>query len=178
MRRRLHITQTLPQFTNERALFIVTGTKSLELYEAMNGTIENVLSYRIEAPECSDKEGHFAKRRGGKTLASGAVREDVEASLRVKFLRQLESSLQTIMHSGKVTAAYIFSPQHMMNDVVKVMPRAIQKQTKKVVQGNFTKLHPFEVLQKIVDKGEEKVQVITSEAMKLLQKAQLQTNLH
>lgn len=109
----MKIPQELLQFTDERALIIVSAKEEGVLYHAHDGLVEEVVNVAEHPGERSDREGFFFRSGYGKYLGSGGPEEnDSEENLRV-FVSSIASELNEAIADIKPTVMYFFQPQHL-----------------------------------------------------------------
>lgn len=158
----MQISNKLPQFKNEVALLIVTGDKESTFYIASDGQISKAESLVVRKPVYSDKEGFFA-RGGSNYYAAGSVKEISKQFLWKEFLHQFMEELHLLNDKYKPSQLYLFSPDYFVSQLIKELPNTLKAQVKHTETGNFSKLHPFELLEKIKVATEAKRAVIKTE---------------
>lgn len=143
------ISKDFPQFEGETALFIVTGRQEADFLKASSGAIEKVADFTIETPRYSDREGHFKMRGHGMTFASGAVYEAKKEKILQDFRREFKKTLKKVLADGSPDRIYLYTPDYMVHEAQKLIPRSLNSVPCKIIQGNFYGEHPFELLKKI-----------------------------
>ncbi len=166
----MKISRELPQFDTERAIFVVTGKQEAKFYLVNKGKIKEIDSFKIEKPRYSDREGWFKRRVRGFVMGSGAPLEPKKQKIIKDFLKKLEKNLKGTLSKNEVDSIYIFSPHYLLSRVKKTLPSSAKKKLEMTIDGEYYFQHPFELLEKISLKKEEKKKPKTEEAKKLLNK--------
>lgn len=145
----MNISRDLPQFTDEKALLVVTGKQEAEVYAAGDGIIEKVASCKVEKPTFSDHEGSFRMRAHGGLTRSGSYEEVRKEKLLEDFVKEFKKILKEALVNRSPDRVYLFTPAYMVNRVRDALPANIQKILKRTIRGNFYERHPFEILAKL-----------------------------
>ncbi len=165
----MKITRDLPQFQNQKALIVVTGLHEADFYIAKNGRIEKIGEFKLLYPHYSDKEGFFETAGHGRVLESGSVLETNKVEIRHRFLKEMDKILDDIIKRKGITDIYIFTPSTIKDELKKLLPKDDRKKIKHAFEGNFTKLHPFQLLSMIQAKEKIGWNVpVKAEAKKIL----------
>ncbi|OGZ42169.1 MAG: hypothetical protein A3C80_02010 [Candidatus Ryanbacteria bacterium RIFCSPHIGHO2_02_FULL_45_43] len=143
----MKIQRQLPQFENEKALFVVAGKQSGVLYYVSNGQIHELETVRVATPHYSDKEGFFATRTRGGVMFSGAVREVKKQEIRKRFSKNLAKSVKR--HASNKDFVYLFVSRQMSEEILHALPVAARKRVKKIYFGNLAEFHPFDILRRV-----------------------------
>lgn len=170
----MQIDKHLPQFSKTKALLLTTGKQTATLYLGYKGQVKEIASFSIPTPTYTDREGFFERRSGGGVLGSGSVYEAKEKDTRDKFLAKLVGEIKNTNKKYKYQDVYLFAPQYIKNTINKKLPTAIKKLVKKEFTGNYTKSHPFVLIQHIREwegKKSQKTKPTSKEAKKILEKS-------
>lgn len=144
----MKLSQTLPQFAKDTALFVVTGTEEADFYLAHDGDLKKVASFMVPKPHYSDREDFG--RKGSVVFESGDKASQLKKAIRREFLQGVKDNLKKIAGSAAgITAVYVLAPSEVKKEVVAVLPAKLKPKLKKIISGNFHKEHPFEWLKKI-----------------------------
>ena len=148
----MKITRDLPQFENKHALIVVAGLHAADFYIAGNGIMEMTGEFKMLYPHYSDKEGFFESAGHGQIFESGSVLEVNKAKFRHRFLRELDTLIDDTIIRKEITDVYIFAPDFVTNELLKLLPKKDKKQVRYFFKGNFIHLHPFYLLDLIKKK--------------------------
>ncbi len=166
----MKISEKLPQFT-KKSLIVVAGGQSAEIYFAHQGVIDKIDSIELENQKYSDKEGFFARRGKGMNFGSGSVLEENKQAFIHKFLKELRALIDKHFEEKDPENIYIFSPEHMKNDLFESLSKEMQSRIALSLNGNFTEFHPFDFLKKIKKEIDgKKPNVISETVRKILKK--------
>lgn len=144
----MKISNKFPKLAKENALFLVSGKQSAVIYRLKNGEIHERDTITINKPEYTDREGHFQHSDSmGKFHGSGSVYEPKDAYVHQKFVSELIDEVNRI--KKPYDSVYLFAPAHVMNNIEENLPNPVAKKVARKFSGNFTKLHPTELLEKI-----------------------------
>jgi len=139
----MKIKRELPQFEKNSAAIIVAGNLNADFYLANKGEINKVASFIVEKSKFSDREqtgkyGNVFFQSGDKTAA-------MKKFLQKEAFTALKTKLNTVSGAKNV---YLFAPGTIMPELQKLLPKKWEK-TLKMFNGNFGKLHPFELIEKL-----------------------------
>jgi len=140
----MKITQKLHQFTDEKALIIVTSAREADFHIASDGEVGKIDSFQLEKIHFSDNEGFFG---GGES--SGSVKEPPKEEYRQEFLKGMNEHLEGLESRESITSVYLFTPDYLHKMVEDAMPKDLQKKMKFTAKGNYYHEHPFKLLEKI-----------------------------
>ncbi len=167
------IRDNLPQFDKEPVLILVLSLHELRLLKAYAGEIEEIHREEVELPEPADKEGHFESRTGGKTIRSGAVYEHNDSETVRRFKSLLKQVLPKILQTENFSHLYVFIPSQIKNQLDDILSKEILEKIILVKEGNHMKDKPFDLLEMINEKMQDKKVVPTDdEAEKILRRGQ------
>jgi len=168
----MKIPQNLPQFENEKALFIVSGIKEALFLLVHKGEIISQDNFRIvKETVAEEKEGFFIRGGRGKIFEMGAVFEPKKKKIRKEFLEKLKKHFKEIFDKEKIDSVYIFAPGHVLKSIKAQIPTSVQNKIKMAKKGNYTEYHPLKLIEMIVKEKEQKrIIPISEEAKKLLDK--------
>lgn len=142
----MNIGTSLPQFIEQRALFIVTGIAEAHFYVAADSTIEELAEFHISRPRYSDHEGFFATRTKGKTIRSGSVYNNIKDKMHREFFQTLGAKLKIAVAQVQPTKVYVFAPQYAIAHVKNAIPSIARKHIIKEFPGNFAHERPARLL--------------------------------
>lgn len=145
----MHISNELPQFKKVVALIVATGAKEAKLYVASNSNIEELESFQIKSPQYSKD---WTVRGVNSEKGSSSIHSSYgsqKKSLLTDFLHHFSKHVENVAKKNKISEVYIFCPSYMENRVRKVISVDMKKILKSVFRGNFTKSHPFRLLEMI-----------------------------
>ncbi len=154
----MRIPSKFHQFEDEKVLIVATGVYDADIYFASNGIFEKIKSIKIPRRKYTDDEGYSLSKsrvgiKKGGIVISGSVREYPKEAVMQEFLNQLRKELKAILNppagGKKVSYIYLFSPGYVMDTVRSVFPAVWKKKIKISIRGNFPKLSPAVLLQKI-----------------------------
>lgn len=165
----MKISLQFPQFTNETALFVVTGSQAVEFHLGRNGEMVDAGTYTVPLPHYSDKEGLFTGRGG----ASGSVKEVDKAAHAREFLKVLQKELKNIVSRRRVAKVYLYAPEYFMRQVKALVKKVVGESYAMSFTGNYLKSHPKALLEMLEARVErkaatKKVVSTTKEAAKML----------
>ncbi len=164
----MKISNKLPQFNEEKALFIVTGKQEAKFYIVHKGEINEIDSFEIEKPKYSDKEGWFKRRVRSFVMGSGAPLEPPKQKIIKDFLKKLKEKYKETSSHNNFEALYLFTPHYLLPSVKESLPGGTK--IKLTIDGEYYFQHPFKLLEKIKRKTEKKKVPEKEEAKKLLEK--------
>jgi hypothetical protein len=165
----MKISKSLPQFEKEPSLFVVTGKQDAAFYKAYNGTIEQIGEFKIPKPKYSDHEGHYRMKGMGEVVSSGGWERRDDFVIK-DFLLGLKSHLKG-MHANDFSKMYVFAPSKVKNAIASVVPSQLRKKTAAVIEGNFVKSPPDNLLKKIALIAASSQKFINPEARRILQRS-------
>lgn len=144
----MQISNTYPQFTDNKTLIIVASTQSADLYIAHDGEINNVAEIRTEKVDYDDQAGRFERRAGGKTLGSVGVTKDENRKIKERFHKELKEALDDIDSSEIAQTILLSSPQDKSDTKAQIPNQLIQTLVLEI-DGNYVGEHPDDILEKI-----------------------------
>jgi hypothetical protein len=146
----MKIPQEFFQFSGEKALVIVSGTKEAKFYTASDGNFEELVSVKSPEIRYSDKEGFFAVKAKGENIRSGAVRNNVGMKEKKEFLAILKSECEKVKKESFDYTA-LMAPEHAVSEITNSL--CFSKDKIKIVgKGNYLDRTPVELL-KILTKS-------------------------
>ncbi len=166
------IKKGLPKFQKETSLIVVSGTNDARLLIAKDGEINEVEYIKANKPDYSDKEGHFKVRTSGKTIRSGAVYEDKVHIVKQEYYKLLQPKLKSYTGKHDFNNIYLFCPQPINEEITKNFPSNVRNKITLVETGNFKRLHPLKLLEKIhkLEMGPKVLKNYNPEAKHILDK--------
>ena len=163
-----------PQFKQDKALIIVTGSKSeAHFYLAHDGNIKKLDNFKMEDRTYSDREGFMQKGMFGRIMGSGFVLETNKQKIQDDFIRGLKEHLEKIKDGNEIDALYLFSPNQIKNRIKDAIPYPMKEKIEMMVQGNYLNAHPTKLMEKIKDIEDEEhkdINLIKESAYKILNK--------
>ncbi|MBZ1356328.1 MAG: host attachment protein [Candidatus Nealsonbacteria bacterium] len=165
----MQISEKLPQFT-KKSLIIVTGGQSAEIYFVHKGMIDKLDSFKFENLKYSDNEGFFARGGKGMNFGYGGTLEENKQEFIHKFLKELRVLIDKNFKEKEPENIYVFSPDYMKNDLRDSLSKEMQSKIVLSLNGNFTEVHPFDLLKKIKREIDKKRPSIISETVKKILK--------
>ena len=145
----MQISETLPQFLDEKALIVVTAKEHGVIYRAHQGFIETV--EKVEEPPLgfSDREGFFFKTGFGKGFGSTApVEEDDEHDLK-RYIKTIADELNAVIKHEEPRLLYLFEPEHLKGRLEAELQDFPHLLVHKVRYGNHVDDHPKQLLEHI-----------------------------
>jgi hypothetical protein len=144
----IQIPQEFMQFTDIKALFIVTGRQEATFYLAHNGTFKKIESFVISHSKYSDKDGHYMVRGGGKVYSQGSYfeksKKDNDAEFEKEFTVALNKAFIKCANTNKV---YLFSP--ILSKIYKLMAKAHKDRVVFDLEKDYSHEHPLKLLDAI-----------------------------
>lgn len=151
----MKVPRALPQFEGKNILVISTGAENARIFEAKNGTIEELENFRIPKPHYSDREGFFETRGHGAVFQTGAVYENKKETIIQDFISEFKKKIKKTIPGKIPDHLYIFCPRYFKNRIQDNFTKDVQKRVE-IFYGNYARHHPFELLKKIASKMREK----------------------
>ncbi|MBX4198089.1 hypothetical protein KW782_02015 [Candidatus Parcubacteria bacterium] len=165
----MKISKALPQFEEEPSLFVVTGKQDAAFYKAYDGTIEQIGEIKIPTPHYSDREGHYRMKAGGAVPSTGGYERRDDVVIR-DFIHELKSHLKS-MHASDYSKMYVFTPSKVKNTIAEAVPGHLRRKTAAVIEGNYFKSSPLELLQKVASITAASQIFINPEARRILDRS-------
>ncbi|MEX0935231.1 MAG: host attachment protein [Candidatus Paceibacterota bacterium] len=145
----MQIPQELPQFKNTPTLLIVTGSQYAKFFYALNGAIEEITELKTPTPTYNEREGFFLRSGRGMTMGSWSVYESKSKSTEDTFIEQLNTLLNSIRKEIDIDEVLLSAPEHDIQNIRAHLTSPLQKKITHQLHGNYTKLHPTELLKKM-----------------------------
>lgn len=170
----MHIPAPYDQYTNEKALFIISGSRSARLFAAHDGEINEIAHLDTPHPTYSDREGFFEHGGSG---ASGAVREENKQEMTAQFLKLLSQHLSAASQESYQTVI-VCAPSYILPDVITAIPAPLANRIRTTIEGNFTSSAPLDLIKSLHDTLEKSrtslnESIASPEAQKLLHKTDM-----
>ncbi len=172
----MKIPQNLPQFENDKVIFVITGRQAAEFYLGHNGDLTELVEFKIENPSYADEKGSSMHRSGGITFGFGWALERNKQEETKDFLKQLGETSKRILAKYDATKIYLFSPQYILGGTKEVVKNIAGNKTEvRTFSGNYTRMHPLKLLEELQDRNtrhaeKNKAGRIKEEARKILQR--------
>ena len=160
----MQIGENLPQYNQQKTLFVVLGTQEGKFYLASEGEINEVEHIKVPNQTYSDKEGHFEKRGHGNFYGSGSVEEEKDYNVEKKFSKTVSEKLQEYQNNKSFDVINLFVPSHLKKYIEEDWGVDLQKKVENHIDGNYVSENPIELIKKVeivtedetVAKGEAK----------------------
>jgi hypothetical protein len=143
------IQKQLPQFNNQTALLIVTGSQKGVFYLAAAGVIEEISAVDEPVEKYSDREEFFVRKGGEGDYTSGAVYEADKQEHIKNFAKKISSEGDLIVREKGVDAVYLFVPDYVIHELNRALTTRMKGMVQEKFKGNFVEEHPFKLLEKI-----------------------------
>lgn len=172
----MKISNALPQFAEEKALFAIVGRQVGTLHVAYKGLLTKVADIEVPTPVYSDREGFFARSGRGISLGGGSVYESKNLKVQEDFLKKLNEAVDEAMKENDIGAIYLFVPPQRTKETKGALSRPAQELVRQTFRGNFSN-HPLpELVEMIKEKRVAKAQkafldAAPAEAKKILAKS-------
>lgn len=154
----MKISISLPQFQNRRALLIVTGDWSAKFFLAGSGTITKLTSFVLRKPSYSDREGFFGHGlRGSPGSGAGSAYEAPHIYMQQEFKKSFASALRDVKADHEFEDIYLFAPETKTPALLDSLDQHDRKKVRQAFSGNFFKLAPGKLLEKIAAYFDETV---------------------
>lgn len=131
----------LAQFKEEDALLLVTGKQDAVIYRAAKGIMEKLDSFKIPRPHFSDNEGGFGRTQG-------SAKEIRDEDIIRDFMHELKIRLKKL-GADSFSVIYLFTPSEVKNRIKNALPTNLRNNIKLIVEGNFFRFAPIDLLVKI-----------------------------
>ncbi len=145
----MKIPKEFPQFQNEKVLLLATGKESAVIYLAGDGELTEIASFQIPPEKHSNPASRFQHRGHGEIFGMGTVYDKQDEVRMQKFFKKLGETMKPIVEEDHISRFYLFAPAYFVKQVEKHLPKKLQKQLQHKFDGNFTRIKPLELLQKI-----------------------------
>ncbi|MCC2630636.1 MAG: hypothetical protein K0S38_445 [Candidatus Paceibacter sp.] len=164
----MKIPHQVHQFAEEHAFIIVAGKQDALMYHAYNGEINLVDSLKIPRPHYSDNEGRSkARSQNGGSIRSGTSTEIRDQEIISDFIRELKKHMHSV-RAEMYSEVAVLAPAKTKNRIVEAMPDHIQRKVQKVVEGNYNRESPIQIIQKLYYREPRKPEVIKTDAQHIL----------
>lgn len=150
----MKIPREFPKFQGKNALIVVTGLHEADFYIAKDGFLEKIGDFKLLFPRYSDKEGFFEHAGHGRIFETGSVLEKDKIEIRHRFLKEMDEILDQVVMKRDITDIYIFTPDFLKKELKELLPKEDRKKIRYIIKGNYTHLHPLQVLE-IIGKKEK-----------------------
>ena len=140
----MKIPEKLPQFINENALLLVSGTQAADFYIASEGAVTKVGGVKLPKTHYSDRETFG--RRGSNVFSSGSIVEKTKKANHVNFLNLVKDFVKQLAGEQKLNTVCLFAPAEIMKDIKKILPATLSKKVKLAVEANLHKEKVVDIL--------------------------------
>lgn len=170
----MKISENLPQFSDEIALLIVTGSEQGQFFLVKNGEAEALTEVHLKDEKLNaNRHGSYEGFAGGRN-GSAVVGRSVEWSQSddvKRFLKKLEASLVEIFAENEISQIYLFSPSYISKEILARVPQDKASLLRGTFDGNYSDQHLFKLLGMIKEERSEKnVTPRSAEAQKIYDK--------
>lgn len=143
----MKISNQLPQFKDQRVLFVVVGRQSGILYLAENGEIDSIQTIQQPTPRYTDREGFFSSMRRGYFSRSGSVYENDKVQQTRKFFKKVTGVIHTLLQRQTITQIYVFEPPHTKGYLTSKVRQISPIQIELVKYGNYMHASPLMLIE-------------------------------
>lgn len=146
----MRIHKELPKFEDEKVLILVLSRQNAQFFIVKDGDIKLKNEIHVEKQRFADKKSPLRnKKRKKRMMKAGALRENEKRNLKNDLLRQFSEYLRLILTRHEFDDIYLLSSPRVIGEVPKIIKEVYKKEPKKIIEGNFTKAHPFKLIEKI-----------------------------
>ncbi len=172
----MKISQKLPQFLTKKTLLVAVSKQKVILYHAFKGEIKELSSFELPKPRY-ENESLFVSSGKGQTFGMGSVKEIRIENLKQKLLKNLKEELDKIKKKEErepFSQIFLFAPSYLISEAKTILAEKITSAKIELsIKGNYSHFHPFDLLEKIDQYLEEKInrkkqKNISPEAEKIL----------
>lgn len=178
----MKISNGLPHFEDKNAFLVIASSAHAEFYQASNGQMSKIESFRVGKPQFSDEKSYFAnptKSPGGRRYrqAAGQGNQLVKRDVLQRFEKRFKEYVKKIGTKHKFDEVYIFAPEYFINEVQKLLPTTIKRKESMIFKGNFGNASSFDLLKKIGSRSHPRRKVTpekvtrTKESNKIIKKS-------
>lgn len=153
----MKIPQKLKQFTEEKALLIVSAKEQGLLYVANDGVIEQVVNINEHPEVPSDNEGFFFRSGYGKHYGSGGPDAGSGVEDLRTFVKAIAEELNEAIIAEKPDVLYFFQPEHLQGYLESAIKNPTHIPTHVVKLGNFHHATPLELIEFIEEYHDESI---------------------
>ncbi len=150
----MKLPQALVRDASEHRLFIVTGKQIGILYDAHGDSVDEIKRVEVETPHYSDHEGLFGMPGRGTLVGRGGVYENKDEEVINKFTHKLAAAIKEATERESFKELHLFTPNYMINALIRVLPPVAQGILRESFNGNFTKLPTMVLVEKIEARNE------------------------
>jgi hypothetical protein len=146
---KMNIQKQLPQFNEQTALLIVTGSQTGVFHLAAAGVIEEIGAVDEPVEKYSDREEFFVSKGGEGDYTSGSVYEPNKQEHIKKFAKKISGEADRIVREKGVDTVYLFVPDYVTHELNRTLTNRVKEMVQEKFKGNFVEVHPFKLLEKI-----------------------------
>lgn len=146
----MKIPEPLHQFKDEDALIVVSGRQDAAFYEAQNGILTEIDSFKIPTPHYSDHEGEIRVSSRGAGIRSGGTRELRHQDIIRDFMHEFKRRIKKL--PATFSKIYVFAPHQTKNKISDILFEWVQRKADTIIEGNFYYHHPLKVIGRISGK--------------------------
>ncbi len=146
----MRIHADLPKFEDEKILILVLSRQNAQFFIVKNGDIKMKDEIHVEKQRFAEKNSPLRRiKRKRRMMKAGALREKEKENLKNDLIRKFKEYFEFIISENNFDDVYLISSPHVIGEVPKIIKEVYKKEPKKVIEGNFTKAHPFKLIEKI-----------------------------
>lgn len=134
----MKISNKLPHF-NEPTLLVVSSPRGAVFYVALKDEITQVADFKIDRPKYSDAEDFEA----------GAQIDREKSTLDKDFKQKFSATILHISKKFSVRKLYLFTAKNISSLLERLLPKNWKNLIAGHLRGDYTKFHPFQILEKI-----------------------------
>jgi protein required for attachment to host cells len=149
----------MPEIT-EPTLLVVCDSHHCKLFNVGGHTILMKEEVTSDEPHFTDRQS--TKQSGGSSIGIGETEQIEENRLRT-FANMLIARLEAIIKEQKISALYLSAPSKFLSLLKKDMPKSLSPLLTSIIDGNFVKESPRDILVRFRPDLEASVQALRSE---------------
>lgn len=137
---------------DEHSLIIVSGVHLAKMYEYENGKVIPQPVVHVGHVIYTDNEGFREPIINGGEKGTPSNYEKHDTGEWRDFAHDFETHAKELMLQKDFDAIYLFAPEEVMKKIRDLLPEEWKKKLKLEYYGNFTKILPHELVEKIDSK--------------------------
>lgn len=143
----MKISNKFPRFS-EKTLIIVCNPREAIFYYAEGDNLEKIAEFKLDKIVYSDRED-FGRLSTGGVYETGAKYEKQKVSLRNDFKAKFVEVAKSVSKKINFKKLHVVSAVNIHRILLKILPKNWLKILGAHFKGDYTKKHPFEILQLI-----------------------------
>jgi hypothetical protein len=124
------------QFEEGRSLIIVAGKQDAHIYNAFDGTIDELGAVKLNHRDFYNDGPFYKARSQGGMTRSGPVREVKDQHVVSQFIKELKKHLDKV-RADMYTDVHVLAPSKSKNAIVRAMPTELQHKVASITEGNY-----------------------------------------